>query len=186
MYEREALRALGGVRQDETLRSLLEGLRRNDDRLVRALLGFARERALEVRDVEAALAVLELADAALRGKVRKDVCARVAANLLDEACDELLRDQRFDRYFISRCASSAARLATRAGEPDSLRDVTEVIRAATALARVARPPSDAPEHAAAASRELAAQCIREALGSAVERTVPGLPSAVGARARPEA
>lgn len=144
LFERSA-------RGDEVL-PLLYAQRGNDARLARALLEFARlhARPRPDADADAVEAVLELADAALCGNVDKDLCAKVAENLLEEAFERLLADQRFDRYFNCQCASAAARLAAKVSEPDSLRDAVGVIRAAAALARLdSQPPGPLPARAEA-------------------------------------
>jgi len=159
-----------GQAGSRNLLPLVYALRHNDIQLARALLGFARERALTVADADAALAVLELAEGALSGQVQKDVCARVASNLLDEAYEQLLADRRFDRYFSAICASSAARLAMHVQEPASLDDATEVIRAAASLARMSSPKTDS----------------RQSVTRTIERAHEYIREAVSKRQRPQA
>jgi len=137
---------------------LVYAARENDDRLARALLAFARERASSTPDEDAALAVLEVAEATLAGHIEKDVCKRVADNLRVEAFETALRDQRFDRYFGAHCISAAARLAANVHDPRSAKDAVEVIQAAVRQSVACSSPNDAD-----AVRHQAATRIRGAI-----------------------
>ncbi len=136
-YRRLVSRAQAGGAQSETWLPLVYARRSNDRRLARALLAFARERTAPLEGVDAARSVLELADAALDGQLDRDLCSRLAHNLLDEAYARVSEDKRIDRFFGEKCVSSAARLASRVEDPVSLRDAIEVIRSAVAMDAVA-------------------------------------------------
>jgi hypothetical protein len=130
----------------------------NDARLARALLRFAHEVALQLPDSDAALAVLEVAESTLEGRVGPDLCVHIAENLINEAYERFTVDRRFDGYFFCRCAAAVARLAARVESPDSAQDAVETIHSAVAALRV--HGNGAAEEAA----KLAARLIREELG----------------------
>jgi hypothetical protein len=129
----------------------------NDVRFGRALVRFAYEAALDLDDAEAAFAVLEVADATLDGAIGKDLCARIAGNLVDEAYTRFAQDRQFDRYFFCHCAAAVARVAANIAQPSSARDAVEAIQSAVAAVRFHR------EDAEAVITRLAAKCIRQAL-----------------------
>jgi hypothetical protein len=167
-WERAIDAALQGDDQRGLLLPLVYARRHNDARLARALLEFAREHAETLDDPDAALGVLELADAALSGRVDKTLCQTLAGNLLDEAYAQVHEDKRLDRFFGVQCASSAARLASRVQEPESLGDAVEVIRAAEAMTRTSVPPGDSSARsrageAAVRVRRRASERIRRVL-----------------------
>ncbi|MGD8861152.1 MAG: hypothetical protein PVI30_14185 [Myxococcales bacterium] len=160
--------ALQGDDQSGLLLPLVYARRNNDARLARALLEFAREHAESIDEPDAALGVLELADAALAGRVDKTLCQALAGNLLDEAYARVHEDKRLDRFFGVQCASSAARLASRVQDPESLQDAIEVVRAAVAMTRSRVPAADAAARTRAGDavvrvRRRASERIRRAL-----------------------
>ncbi len=158
-YEASFDEAFSNLDQGDLLIPLIYAARANDGRLTRALLRFASELALRMTDTDAALAVLEVAEATLYGRFDKDVCARIAQNLVDEAYDRFAQEHHFDQYFFCHCAAAIARLSAHVESDDSARDAIEAVQSAAAAMRVHNPDSD---HEV---RRLAAYCIRAELRS---------------------
>lgn len=152
--------ALNSCYHGDHLISLLYARRSNDERLARALLGFARDRTDESSRTDEAKAVLEVAESTLDGTIGKDVCSTIADNFMDDAYDRFLSDKRFDQYFSCHCIGSAARLVATVTQPESVRDAVEVVRSAISVARLTAPGDDGSE-----VRRAAASRIRAAVGA---------------------
>jgi hypothetical protein len=165
-YEAGFDQAFANLDRGDLLIPLVYAARANDGRLTRALLRFAYDLALRLRDTEAALAVLEIAEATLEGRFDKDVCARIAENLIDEAYARVALDRHFDHYFFCHCAAAIARLSSHVQSSDSARDAIEAIQSAAAALRVHSPDSDNEV------RRLAAYCIRTELQQGARETDP--------------
>ncbi|HEX7480521.1 MAG TPA: hypothetical protein VF331_22165 [Polyangiales bacterium] len=166
-YEAGFDQAFANLDRGDLLIPLVYAARANDGRLTRALVRFAYELSLRFTDVEAALAVLEVADATLAGRFDKDVCARIASNLIDEAYERFARDRQFDHYFFCHCAAAIARLSAHVESGESARDAIEAIQSAAAAMRV---HTDDPDGEV---RRLAAYCIRSELQQGSRDPDPG-------------
>jgi hypothetical protein len=135
----------------------------NDERLSRGLLAFAYEIALCLPNADEGFAMLEVAESTLSGAISKDVCIRIADNLVDEAYRRFESDRRFDRYFFCHCAAATARLVARVDQTASAKDATEVVLSAVAALRAFAEHEGKHDGDAADVRKLAAHCIRREL-----------------------
>lgn len=158
-YETSFEHAFASCERGDWLVPLVYAAGGNDERFGLALVRFGYEAALDLTDVEEALAVLEVAESTLHGTLGKDLCARIAENLIDEAYARFEQDRRFDRYFFCHSAAAIARLCAAVTQPGSARDAVEAIQSAAAALRV----ND--EHAETRVAALAGRCIREELGA---------------------
>ena len=100
----------------------------------------------------------------LLGELGKDLCLRIAENLVNEAYERVTADRRFDRYYFCHCAAAVARLSARVRETSSARDAVEALQSAVAALRARGIDSELQ------SLALAARMIREEL--AQQREAP--------------
>jgi hypothetical protein len=104
-----------------------------------------------------------VAESTLTGAINKDVCVRIADNLVDEAYQRFESDRRFDRYFFCHCAAATARLVARVDHPASAKDATEAVLSAVASLRALAEQAEPGAFDATEVRKLAAHCIRREL-----------------------
>jgi hypothetical protein len=127
----------------------------NDVRLSRALLRFAHEVSLLLEAPDEALAMLEVAESMVMGELGKDLCIRIADNLIEESYERFMADRRFERYFYCHCAAAVARLASRVHDAASARDAVDAIHSGVSALRAAGHEDDST------TLRLAARLIRE-------------------------